>query len=67
MQGCLYRESLLHDGDERIDRDGNPDLRLHGILGSTEERFDAQVLFDPSKEEFDVPATAVKLCDVDGT
>src|SRR5207248_1362002 len=46
-----------------VDGDGNPDLRLHRILGGAEERFDAKVLLDPFEEEFDLPATAIQRGD----
>ena len=30
-------EALLDDGDQNVDRDGNPDLRFDGIFGGAEE------------------------------
>ncbi len=37
LQDCveidLDIEALLDDGDEHVDRDGNPDLGLDGVLG----------------------------------
>ena len=32
------------------------DLGFDGVLGSSEEAFDAQVLLDPFEEQFDLPA-----------
>ena len=39
-------EAVLDDGDEDVDRDGDPNLGLHGIFGCPEETFGAQMLFD---------------------
>lgn len=33
------------------------------VFGGAEERFDAQMLFDPLEEQLDLPTTAVKLGD----
>src|SRR5438045_2364470 len=44
LEQCVERsvetEALLDDGDEDVDRDGDPDLGLHGIFGCPEEPFD---------------------------
>src|SRR6266705_3046226 len=56
-------ESLLDDGDQNIGRDGDPDLRLNAILGSSEEGFDPQMLLDPFEKELDLPAAAVQFGD----
>ena len=50
----------------RIDRwfdryNRRPDLGLHGVLGGSEERFDAKMLFDPFEKQFHLPAAAVQL------
>jgi len=58
-------EFLFDDGDEYVDAHGAPNLGLCGILGGTEKGFDAQMLFDPFEEEFDLPASFVELGDVD--
>ena len=49
---------LLDDGDEHINADGNPDLGLHRVLGSAEERLDPQVLLDPLEEQLQ-PASGI--------
>src|SRR3546814_17504723 len=49
--------------DLHVDRDGDPDLRLHRIGRSAEERLDAQVLLDPSEEQLDLPALAIQGAD----
>src|SRR6185369_14547240 len=43
--------------------DRDPDLSLQSILGSTVERLDSQMLFDPFEEEFDLPSAAIELRD----
>ena len=54
---------LSDDRDEDVGSDGDPDLGLDGVLGSSVERLDAQVLFDPFEEELDLPAGFVELAD----
>ena len=67
LEQCVERsvegEALLDDGDEDVDRDGDPDLGLHGIFGCPEEPFDPQMLLDPFEEQFDLPATFVERAD----
>jgi hypothetical protein len=53
-------ESLFDDSDEHINRNSNPDLGLHCILGSPIKSFDSKILFDPFEEEFDLPTTLEK-------
>src|SRR3546814_19086516 len=55
--------ALAHDGDQHVDRDGDPDLRLHRIGRSAEERLDAQVLLDPFEEQLDLPALEIQGAD----
>jgi hypothetical protein len=46
MQRDSEFEPLLDDGDEHIDRDGDPDLALDRVLASAEEALDAKMLLD---------------------
>ena len=62
-QTQLDFEFFLDDCDQNVNADGYPDLSLHGILGSSEERLDSQVLFDPFEKYFYPPAALVKLSD----
>lgn len=45
---CVERgvqiEPLLGDGDEHVDRHGDPDLRLHRVLGVAEKPLDPKSL-----------------------
>lgn len=54
-------EALFDDGHQHVHRHRIPDLGAHGILGGAVEGLDAQVLFDPFEEQFDLPATAVQF------
>ena len=43
--------------------DGNPDLRLHGILRGAIKALDVEVLLDPLEKQFHLPAAAIQLRD----
>ena len=66
VEAGLQIEAFFRDGDEHVDRDGDPDLGFDGVLGGAEDAFDAQVLLDPFEEGFDLPAAFVGLGDGDG-
>ena len=53
-------QALLDDGHEDVNRDGDPNLRLHRILRGPIKRLNPQVLFDPAKEKFDVPPELIE-------
>ena len=61
VQAPVELEFLLDDGHQDVDADGDPDLRLHGVLGGAIEGLDAQVLLDPFEEEFHLPAALVQF------
>jgi hypothetical protein len=67
LQKCiewdLQRQALLDDRGDDIDRDRNPDLRLHGVLGGPVKRLDSKVLLDPTEEQLDLPTELVDLSD----
>lgn len=58
--------NLIETGDHQVNADRDPDLCAHGVLGGAEESFNAEVLFDPFKEEFDLPPAFVNGCDSQG-
>jgi len=70
LQDCVEiafdAQSLLRDGNQHVDGDGDPDLRAHGVGASAVERLDAEVLLDPLEEDLDLPARAVQLGDGQG-
>ena len=49
-------EMFSHDGDERVDAGGDPELGLDGVLRSSQERLDPQILLDPFEEQFHLPS-----------
>ncbi len=63
VEALLQMQPLLDDRHQDVDRDRDPHLRLHGVLGSSEERLDSQVLLDPPEEEFDLPPLLVEQGD----
>src|SRR5664279_271967 len=56
-------KTLFQDGDEQINGDGRPDLGAHGVGRRALKGFDAQMLFDPFEEQFDLPAATIELGD----
>lgn len=64
MVETQVRPQLFFDnGHQHVHRHGHPSLRLHGALGSAVESLDAQVLFDPAKEQFHLPAGPIQSGD----
>jgi len=55
---------LIETGHHQVNADCDPNLSSHGVLGCAEKCFDAQVLFDPLEEQFDLPATFVNGWDI---
>jgi hypothetical protein len=64
VEAGLDAEAFADDGDQHVHRDGDPDSGANGIGAGAVERFDPQVLLDPSKEQFYPPSLLVELCDV---
>jgi len=56
-------KSFLENGNQHVNGNGDPDLRLDGVLGRAVEGLDPQVLLDPFEEEFDLPTALVDLRD----
>jgi len=54
---------LLGDGDQQVSAQGAPDLDAHSVGRIAEEAVQAQVLLDPPKEQFDLPAAFVQQGD----
>ena len=55
-------QPFFEDGDQDINRDGDPDLHFYGILGSAVKGLDPEMLFDPTEEQFHFPTGAIQLC-----
>jgi hypothetical protein len=56
----LQLQSLVRDKRRQIDADGDPDLRLHGVVAGAVKGFDPQMLLDPFEEQLDLPAAFVE-------
>jgi hypothetical protein len=56
-------QTFPDNGDEQINRDGGPDLSFDGIFGGAVERFNSEMLFDPTEEQFDLPTTPIHVGD----
>src|SRR2546425_9082684 len=54
-------QTLFENRHQQVNRNRDPDLGAHGVLAGAVEGFDAQMLFDPFEEQFDMPATMIKL------
>ena len=63
VEASAQIELLLHNRDEQVDGYRDPDLSLQRVWGGSVEHLDAQMLFDPFEEQFDLPAAAIKLGD----
>jgi hypothetical protein len=59
-------QTVFQNRDEQVNGDGAPDLSAHRVGRGAVKGFDAQMLFDPFEEEFDLPAAAVELGDGQG-
>ena len=54
-------EFFLHNGDQHINRQCNPDLGQDRMFGGTVEGFDSQMLLEPAEEEFYLPAAVIQF------
>ncbi len=61
VKARVQPEPLANDGDEHINRNGDPNLSLHGVLAGAIESLDAEVLLDPLEEQFYLPTAFVDL------
>ena len=52
---------FFDNGDEHVDGNSNPNLRLHGVAGGAVESLDSEVLLDPFEEQFHPPAAAIEF------
>ena len=63
VEARIQPEPLFQNGDQHINRDGDPDLGFDRVLGCAIECLDSQMLLDPFEEEFHLPATPIQFCD----
>jgi hypothetical protein len=62
VQRLVHVQFLAYDCHMHIDENRNPNLRLYGVRRIPIKRLDSQMLLDPLKEQFDLPATSVNVC-----
>jgi len=56
-------EAFFHDGNQHVNRDGDPDLGFDRVFRCAVKGFDTQVLLDPFEEQFHVPAEPIQIGD----
>ena len=56
-------QTFFQNGDEQVNRDRAPDLGAHRVGTGAIKGFEAQMLFDPFEEQFDLPAAPIQLSD----
>jgi hypothetical protein len=44
-------QGFLHDGDEDVNGNGDPDLSLHGVFCGAIEGLDPEMLLDPFEKQ----------------
>ena len=54
-------QTFFDDGNQHINADCNPDLRLHRDLACAQECLDMQVLLDPFEEQLRLPALPIEF------
>ena len=60
MQRQIQLQLFSNNGHQHVRGDGDPYLALDRVLGCAEKAFDAQMLFDPFKEQLNLPAAFVR-------
>jgi len=63
METWLQFQTLLCNGDEKVDDDGDPDLDLHGVGRGAVEGLDPQMTLDPFEEQLHLPPLFVDIGD----
>lgn len=59
----LRLRAVFDDGNQDVDRDGDPDLGLDRVLQCSIKPFDPKMLLDPLEEQFDLPAIGIQDAD----
>src|SRR5258706_7509674 len=66
VQAWLEFQSFLQYSYEQVGTHRRPDLDTHCVLRVANKAVNTEVLFDPSEEQFDLPACPVQLSDIQG-
>src|SRR6266508_506914 len=61
MKPALQIETFFHNRHQYVHGDGNPNLGSDRIFRGAVKGFDPQMLLDPPKEKFHLPATPIEL------
>ena len=66
-QGEQARTAVVSgDAQQQVGGHRGKELQANGILGSTEKSADLQMLFDPAKQQLNLPAFAIEPGDLAG-
>ena len=57
----IKMQAFFGNGDQQVGGNGNPYLRLDGVLAGAKEDLDTQMLLDPFEEQLHLPALAVQI------
>ena len=60
----LQPHIMLHDGNETVGTDSRIDLYSDGVLGSTPEFLDFEMLLEPLEEKLYLPAVLIEVCNL---
>lgn len=56
-------EAFSDDGNKDVSGNSNPELGSYRVIGSPVEGLNAEMLFDPFEEQFDLPSALVEFGD----
>jgi hypothetical protein len=54
-------QGFLHDGNEDVNGNGDPDLSLHGVFCGAIEGLDPEMLLDPFEKQFHLPSGTIEI------
>ena len=66
MQTWFQFEGLFQDGDEQVSAERSPNLDTHSVLGGADKGTNPEMSLDPFEKQFDPPAGAVNLANLNG-
>lgn len=65
-QICSEAELFTSDGQSEVGAEGGPQLQAHRVGDGAVKSVDAQTVFEPAKEQLDLPAVTIQLGDDGG-
>jgi hypothetical protein len=66
MQTWFQVEGLFQDVDEQVNAERSPNLDTYSVLGGADEGANPEMPLDPFGKQFDLPACAVNLANLNG-